>query len=214
VILLLLSLPPEIGRLDLRDANLLLAFLLVQLIAVTYLSSAIASTEIGVEGEKALPDLALSPFAPRAIAAGKLASSAIYAASLLAAALPLVVLSGALRGSPLWPVIWAEALTLAVATAAGTWGAWLGGRLTSDFSRSLAHWAGLALVFGATAWLPDPWSAASPLRMIDALVRSGWSAAFITCTIVYAGLAALGALMVRLQAQALQGHETETHGTA
>ncbi len=200
---LLLSLPPEIGRLDLRDANLLLAFLVVQALGVTYLSSAVASAEVGLEGEKGLPDLALSAFSPAAIAFGKVASSAWYAVYLVAVAMPLVVLSASIRGGALAAVAWVAALTVAMATAAGTWGAWLNGRFTSDFARSLAHWSLLGLVFGATMLLPPSWWPASPLRLIDETVRNGASAWLAVMVAVYAALTGAGAwLIARLIAYA------------
>jgi hypothetical protein len=193
---LLLSLPPEIGRLDLRDANLLLAFLVVQAVGVTYLSSAVASAEVGIEGEKGLPDLALSAFSPTAIAVGKVASSAWYALYLIAIAMPLVVLSASIRGGALAAVVWVAALTVAMATAAGTWGAWLNGRFTSDFARSLAHWSLLGLVFGATMLLPPSWWPASPLRLIDETVRNGATAWLAVMVAVYAALTGAGAWLI------------------
>jgi hypothetical protein len=193
---LLLSLPPEIGRLDLREANLLLAFLAVQAVGVTYLSSAVASAEIGIEGEKGLPDLALSAFSPMTVALGKTASSVWYAVYLVAIALPLVVLSASIRGSSLAAVAWAGLLTIAIATAAGTWGAWLNGRLTSDFARSLAHWSLLALVFGGTMLLPPSWWPVSPLRLIDETVARGASAWLAVAVVGYLALTGVGAWMI------------------
>jgi hypothetical protein len=200
---LLLSLPPEIGRLDLRDANLLLAFLVVQAVGVTYLSSAVASSEVAIEGEKGLADLVLSAFSPATVAAGKVASSAWYALYLIAIALPLVVLSASIRGGALGVVAWVGVLTIAMATAAGTWGAWLGGRFTSDFARSLAHWSLLSLVFGATMLLPASWWPASPLRLIDETVRRGASAWLFVAVAAYLALTAAGAWSIaRLTAYA------------
>jgi hypothetical protein len=200
---LLLSLPPEIGRLDLRDANLLLAFLAVQAVGVTYLSSAVSSSEIGIEGEKGLPDLALSAFSPITVALGKVATSVWYAVYLIAIALPLVVLSASIRGGALAPVIWVGTLTVAMAAAAGTWGAWLSGRVTSDFARSLAHWSLLALIFGGTMLLPPSWWPVSPLRLIDETVRRGASAWLGVGIAAYMALTVLGAwLIARLIAYA------------
>lgn len=194
---LLLSLPPEIGRFELREANLLLAFLVVQLVAVTYLTSAFASSELALEGEKGLPDLALSAFSPRAVAVGKLASSAAYATYLIAVGLPLVTLAAALRGAALGTVAAAGVLIIAVATAAGTWGAWLGGRLTSDFTRSFVHWAMLAGVFAGTTLLPPPWSLANPLRLLDLTVRDGWTISLGIVVVGYAAVAVAGGLLIR-----------------
>lgn len=204
---LLLSLPPEIGRLELRDANLLLAFLVVQIVAVTYLSSAIASSELGIEGEKSLPDLTLSAFSAGVIAGGKAQSSAIYAAYLLGVTLPLMVLAATLRGSRMDPIVSAGILTFVVATAAGIWGAWLSGRFTSDFTRSFIHWAGLAGLFGGAAALPAPWSWLSPIRAIDEMLRTGWSIALLMSIGTYALAAAVGVWLIRSHVHSLRVHE-------
>ena len=172
---LLLSLPPEVGRFELREANLLLAFLVVQLAAVTYLSGAFASSELSLDGEKGLPDLALSAFGPVEIAAGKLISSAGYALYLVALALPLTVLAAGLRAAPLSTAAWAAVLTAAAATAFGVWGAWLGGRFSSDFTRSFLYWSLMVGVFVGTARLPAPWNAVNPVLLLDEAIRTGWS---------------------------------------
>lgn len=208
-VFLLLSLPPEIGRLDLRDANLLLAVLAVQIVAVTYLSSAIASSELSVEGEKALPDLALSAFAPGAVALGKAQSSGLYALYLVAIGLPLFVLTAALRGAALAPIAWAGMLTVAVATAAGVWGAWLSGRFASDFTRSFVHWMLLAVLFGGTALLPPRWWPANPIRLIEGLVREGWTPWLLAAVAAYGILAAAGAGLIGRYVAFARIHEAE-----
>ena len=194
---LLLSLPPEVARFEVREANtLLLAFLIVQVVTVTYLTSAFASSELALEGEKGIPDLVLSAFSPRAIASGKAQSAAGYALYLVAIALPLVVLAAGLRAAPVSSVALAGVVTVAVAAAAGTWGAWLGGRFSSDFTRSLVHWTLLAAVFVGASMLPQPWSLASPLRLIDLVVRSGWTWAVGVVVAVYLIAAAAGAVLI------------------
>lgn len=208
-VFLVLSLPPEIGRVDLRDANLLLAVLAVQMVAVTYLSSAVASSELSVEGEKALPDLALSAFAPRAIAVGKAQSSGLYALYLVAIGLPLFVLIAALRGVAPAPVFWAGGLTVAVASMAGIWGAWLSGRYASDFTRSLVHWMLLAALFGGTALLPPSWWPVSPVRLLDHLVREGWTPWLLAVVAGCGILAAAGAVLVSRTAAYARSHEAE-----
>lgn len=201
----MLSLPPEIGRGELRDVNLLLALLAVQLVIATYLTSGFASAELALEGEKGLPDLVLSAFSPATIAAGKIQSSAIYACYLVALAGPLAVLAASLRGAPLAPIAWAGALTIAVATAAGTWGSWLGGRFSSDFTRSFVHWLMLGLVFAGTAMLPSPWAAANPLRLTERAVRDGWSVAMIVVVAGYLAAAAAGALVIATHVRSARG---------
>jgi hypothetical protein len=193
---LLLSLPPEVGRFELREANLLLAFLVVQLGTVAYLTGAFASSELSVEGEKGLPDLALSAFGAVEIAVGKLISSVGYAVYLVALALPLTVLAAGLRAAPLSTTVWAAILTLAVATALGVWGAWLGGRFTSDFTRSFLYWLVLAGVFVGTARLPAPWNAANPVRLLDQAVRNGWSWTFALATAGYLAAAVAGVMAI------------------
>jgi hypothetical protein len=206
---LLLSLPPEIGRLDLRDANLLLAVLAVQIVAVAYLSSAVASAELAIEGEKGLPDLALSAFAPRVIAAGKLLSSVLYAGYLLAIGLPVFVLAAALRGAPLAPIAWTTLLSLAIATAAGVWGAWLGGRFASDFTRSVMHWLFLGIILGATAFLPEAWWPASPFRATIALIRDGWTPWWLATAAAYLALAGAGTVLIGRFIRFARSHEGE-----
>lgn len=193
---LLLSLPPEVGRFELREANLLLAFLVVQLVAVAYLTGAFASSELSLEGEKGLPDLALSAFGAVEIAVGKLISSVGYAVYLVALALPLTVLAAGLRAAPLWTAVWAAILTATLATALGVWGAWLGGRFSSDFTRSFLYWSVLAAVFVGTARLPAPWNATNPVLQLDQAVRNGWSWTFGAVTAVYAIAAVAGVVAI------------------
>lgn len=193
---LLLSLPPEVGRFELREANLLLAFLAVQLAAVTYLTGAFASSELSLESEKGLPDLVLSAFAPAQIAAGKLLSSAGYAVYLIALALPLTVLAAGLRAAPLSTAFWAALLTAAAATAFGVWGAWLGGRFSSDFTRSFLYWSAMAAVFLGTARLPSPWNAANPVLLLEQALRGGWSWTFGVVITVYVAAAAAGVIAI------------------
>jgi hypothetical protein len=208
---LLLSLPPELGRIDVRDASLLLAFLTVQVVAVTYLCSATASAELSLEGEKGLPDLALSAFPIAVVTVGKVVSSAVYAAYLVLIALPLFVLATALRGAALAPIGYAGVLTVALATAAGLWGAWLGGRFASDFTRSLAHWALLAAVLGGTALLPASWWPASPLRLIDHVVRHGPTPWLAVAVVACAAATAAGAGLCARYIEHARGQEPERH---
>lgn len=200
--LVLLSLPPEPGRFEWRAADLLVLLVAVQMLAVTYLSSAVASSELALEGEKGLPDLTLSAFSPWTIAAGKWLSSAAYAAYLVAIGLPLLALGAALQGSPLVSVAWPAGFTAVVATAAGVWGAWLGGRFSSDFTRSFVHWGGLAVVFVVSALLPEPWWAINPIRVADLAVRTGWQPWMALPALAYLVAAALGAVTIAGQVRA------------
>lgn len=202
--LVLLTLPVESGGFGLRDAELLSLLLTVQLIAVTYVSSAVASSELALEGEKGIPDLAVSAFSARAIAVGKWQSSTIYALYLIAIMLPLVVLGAALRGGPMGTVALAGVLTLAVATAAGVWGAWLGGYFGSEFTRSVVHWVALAALFGGAAALPEPLRAVSPIRMVDLLAHSGWHWWMGAGGMVYLAISVLGVRLIASQVDAMR----------
>lgn len=193
---LMLSLPPEIGRLDLRERNLLLAFLGAQLVVVTYLSSAVASSEMTVEGERGVPDLVMSAFPPGAIAAGKAASSAAYAAYLVGVGLPLMSLAAAVRGGGLPAVLQAGIFTAAVGAASGTWGAWLGARFASEFTRSFVHWILLGGLLGGTMLLPRAWWVVSPLRAVDETVRLGGSWWVVPAAGGYMALAGVGAMLI------------------
>jgi hypothetical protein len=195
-VFLFLSLPPEVGRVELRDAHLLLALLAAQLVAVTYLTSAFASGEVAADGEKGLPDLVLSAFPARTIAAGKALSGALYAIYLVLIASPVVVLAVALRGASLAIAAWAGVLAAAVGAAAGAWGAWLSGRIASEFTRSLVHWTLLGTVFVGTALLPPPWSMINPIRALDWLVGGGAPAGPLGVAACYAALAGVGALAI------------------
>ncbi|MDI6771006.1 MAG: hypothetical protein QME77_00265 [bacterium] len=200
--LVLLTLPSEPGAFGLRDAELISLLLTIQMLAVTYLSSAVASSELALEGEKGIPDLAMSAFPARTIAAGKWLSSAGYALYLVAILLPLVVLGTALRGGQMATVAWAGVLTVVVATAAGVWGAWLGGCFDSEFARTMVHWGALAALFGGTAVLPDPLWAASPIRTVNLLVHSGWQWWMGVVGTVYLAISVLGVRLIALQVEA------------
>ncbi len=193
---LFLSLPPEVGRFEVRDAHLALALLAAQLVAVTYLTSAFASGEVAADGEKGVPDLVLSAFPVRTIALGKALSGTLYGLYLVLIALPVVVFAVALRGASLAIVVWAGVLTATVGAAAGAWGAWLSGRIASEFTRSLVHWSALGALFVGTALLPRPWSLLNPIRVLDRLVGGGGPATALVVAACYAVLAGVGALAI------------------
>lgn len=202
--LVLLILPAESGAYGLRDAELLSLLLTAQMLMVTYVSSAVASLELAPEGEKGISDLAVAAFSAQAIAIGKWQSSAIYALYLVAILFPLVVLSAGLRGGHMATVAWAGALTVAVAAAAGVWGAWLGGRFDSEFARTVVHWGSLAALFGGTAALPESLWAASPVRMVDLVVRTGWHWWMGVAVVAYLGISALGVRLIASQVSAMR----------
>ncbi|MDR7480978.1 MAG: hypothetical protein QN183_07065 [Armatimonadota bacterium] len=199
---LFLSLPPEIGRFELRDAHLLLALLAAQTVAVTYLTSAFASGEVALDGEKALPDLVLSAFSTAVITAGKVLSGALYALYLVLIAAPLVVFAVALRGAPLAIALWAGAVSAAVGAAAGAWGAWLAGRFASEFTRSIVHWSLLGAIFVGTALLPPPWSLVNPIRALDGLTSGVAPALLLAVVAGYLAVALAGAAAIAAHVRA------------
>lgn len=193
-LLAFLSLPPDLGRLDdLRQEGLLIAFLVVETVLAVYLTSASASGEIAIEGEKSVVDLAASPFAPAAVARGKMITSFLFAALLVLLASPFSLLVAGIRGEALSAVAGAALVAVVVAGALGTLAALYGAVFDSDFARSFVHWLTLlALVVGATA-LPGPWDAASPVRLIIVLARSGPRAEAAAALAGYALLSGLAA---------------------
>jgi hypothetical protein len=179
-LLALLSLPPDLGRLDeVRQEGLLVAFLVVQMVLVVYLVAAAACGELAIEGEKSVVDLAASPFAPAAIAVGKLTTAALFAALLIGLGAPLAVLVAGIRGEPLGAVPAAGLIAVAAACALGTLAALYGALFESEFARSFMHWLTLlAVIVGATA-LPAPWDLVSPVRLIVAVSRGRAGAAVV-----------------------------------
>lgn len=173
-LLAFLSLPPDLGRLDdLRQEGLLIAFLVVQAVLAVYLTSASASGEIAIEGEKSVVDLAASPFAPAAVARGKAMTSFLFAALLVLLAVPFALLVAGIRGEMIAAVGGAALVAVIAAGTVGTLAAFYSAVFESDFARSFVHWLTLlALVVGAAA-LPAPWDTASPVRLIVLLTRSG-----------------------------------------
>lgn len=166
--LVMLALPPEVGRLDeLRQEGLLRAMLIVQMVLVTYLTSAAACGEIAVDGEKSPWDLAASPFPSGVIARGKVATSLAFAATLVVVGLPIIVIIAAIRGEPLGPLLQVPMVGLPLAAAMGALGALYGAVFDSDFVRSFVHWLTLVVLIIATTALPAPWSVIGPVRALS-----------------------------------------------
>ncbi|HXF82881.1 MAG TPA: hypothetical protein VNN19_09035 [bacterium] len=193
-LLALLSLPPDLGRLDeLRQEGLLVAFLVVEAVLVVYLVSAAACGELAIEGEKSVVDLAASSFAPDAIAVGKLTSAALFAALLVGLGAPMAVLVAGIRGEPLGAVPAAGLIAVAAACALGTLAALYGALFESEFARSFVHWLTLlAVIVGATA-LPAPWDLVSPVRLIVAASRGRAGVAVVAVLVGYLAGAVLAA---------------------
>lgn len=206
---MMLSLPTGPERFGLGSADFLRLALSIQIVAVTYLSSSVASSELGMEGEKGVADLALSAFSPQAVAIGKLLSGALYSAYLVAIGIPLGLLSAGLRDVSAWPIAWAAAIALGTGTAAGVWGAWLGGRIGEDLARSLVHWTLLLVFFWATFALPPPWSVASPLRALEFATSGAWPLGTGASIAGYLVLAGAGTALVAARVRDLRAVEAE-----
>ncbi len=207
-----LSLPAGGGRLGLDDADFLRFGLSIQIVAVIYLSSAVASSEIAAAGEKGVADLALSAFSPRAVALGKLLSGAGYAAYLVAVGLPFAFLSAGLWEFPARSVAWAAAIGAGAGTAAGVWGAWLGGRVAEGLMRGILHWTALLVVLWGAYTLPFPWSLASPLAALDLAIGGAPSLVVGTSVAFYLAAAGTGAAFVAARVRCLRLEESDGQG--
>lgn len=201
-VLTILSLPPELGRrADARQQDLLQVFLILEALVIIYLTAAMASGEIAVEGEKAPWDLAASPFPPGVIVRGKVFTSAAYPLLLVVLALPLGVVVAGIRGYPLTPILAAGGMTVAAAATAGVLGALYSTIFESDFARSTAHWTTLvALILGPTIG-QGPWQFISPLHAVPAAMTADAAGVGIALA-AYAALMLAGAaaLSVRIGA--------------
>ena len=205
-----LSLPPDLGRLDdLRQESLLLAFIIVETVLAAYLTSATASGEIVVEGEKTMWDLAASPFPPGVIGRGKILTGATFALLLMGLGTPFLAILSGIRGEPLQALARAAVVALPFAAALGALGALYAGVFESDFTRSFVHWLTLlVLVVGATA-LPAPWDTLSPVRLVMLAVRDGWGLRVFLGAVLYTALAAAAGLGISRRVDAIRGTAQE-----
>ena len=205
-----LSLPPDLGRLDdLRQESLLLAFIIVETVLAAYLTSATASGEIVVEGEKTMWDLAASPFPPGVIGRGKILTGATFALLLMGLGTPFLAIVSGIRGEPLHALARAAGVALPFAAALGALGALYAGVFESDFTRSFVHWLTLLVfVVGATA-LPAPWDTLSPVRLVMLAVRDGWGLRVFLGAVLYAALAAAAGLGISRRVDAIRGTAQE-----
>ena len=201
-----LSLPPDLGRLDdLRQEGLLLAFLIVETVLAAYLTSAAASGEIIVEGEKTVWDLAASPFPPGVIGRGKVLTAAAFALLLISLAAPFLAIVSGIRGEPVQTVARAAVVALPFVAALGSFGALYAGVFESDFTRSFVHWLTLLLlVVGATA-LPPPWDTLSPVRLVMLAARDGLGLRVLLGAVIYATLAAVAGVGITRRVEAIRG---------
>jgi hypothetical protein len=199
--LVFLGLPPELDRFaESQASGLYVAVLWVEVVLVTYGASACLIREIAIEGEKSALDLVFAPFAPSTIVAGKSASSLVTIVCWLAVAAPLFVLTTAVRQVP-WRWV---ALSLA-AVAVTAWGIGQIGLLydilfETEFSRTLAHWGTLLIIFIGTAALPPLLRAFNPIAAATAAARGIPPLAPLA---VYAGLGAACAVWAYVRLRAL-----------
>ena len=167
--LVFLGLPPELDRFAQSQAgSLYVAVLWVEFVLVTYGASACLIQEIAIEGEKSAVDLVFAPFPPATIVAGKSASSLTTIVCWLALAAPLLVLTTVIRQIP-WPWVALSLATIAVVA----WGIAQIGLLydilfETEFSRTLAHWGTLLIIFIGTAALPPLLRAFNPIAAATA----------------------------------------------
>jgi hypothetical protein len=153
--LVFLGLPPELGRIaDSHEPSLYVAVLWVQVVLVTYLASASVVQEIAVEGEKAPVDLLYAPFAPGVIVAGKSLASLATIAFWVLLGLPLLVLAMVIRQVPAVTLVPVAVLVAVMAWGVAQVGLLLNIVCEAEFSRTLAHWATLAVVFVGTGSFP------------------------------------------------------------
>ncbi len=173
-LLAFLGLPPELNQVDpSQQAGLGVALLIVQTVLVTYFASACTLQEIAIEGEKSAVDLVFGPFTPRTVVAGKSLASLVTIAYWLLLGVPLLILTASIRQEP----VGALALTAAL-VAVEAWGIAQIGMLYSvvvepEFSRTLAHWATLLVIFVGTLALPAPAQWVNP---VVAVVRAAQGA--------------------------------------
>ena len=203
-LLAVFSLPPETGRLPgLVETELLQLFLLFQLGWVAYLTSALAVGEIAVEGEKQILDLAVTSFPPRTIALGKLWTAALFAAALVAAAVPLVALLAPPEVGAIPPLLRALLVMVVLAVPLAAVGTWLTAAISSDLLRTMVHWSLFLGFFAATRWLADPLALLNPLRIVAAAYGGtppAWPLALLPyLAITAAGTALTGRLVLAVR---------------
>lgn len=209
-VLALLSLPPDLGRLDdLRQEGLLLAFLIIEAVLAGYLASAAASGEIVIEGEKTVWDLAASPFPPGVVGRGKVLTSAVFGVVVIALPAPFLAIVAGIRGESLPAIARAAVVALPFVAALGALGALYAGVFESDFTRSFVHWLTLLLlVVGATA-LPPPWDTVSPVRVIMLAVRDGVGGRVAAAALFYVALAVVAGMGIARRVQAIRAAASE-----
>jgi ABC-type transport system involved in cytochrome c biogenesis permease component len=199
--LVFLGLPPEVDRFaESQTSGLYVAVLWVEVVLVSYGASACLIKEIAIEGEKSALDLVFAPFPAATIVAGKSASSLATIVCWLALAAPLLVLTTVIRQVP-WRWVALSLATIAVMA----WGIAQIGLLydvlfETEFSRTLAHWGTLLIIFIGTAALPPPLRAFNPIAAATAAAEG---IPLLAPLAVYAGLGAACAIWAYVRLRAL-----------
>lgn len=167
-----LSLPPELGRLDeIRGESLLLTILLLETVIIGYLTAAVATGEVAIDGEKSVEDLASAPFSSRDIGAGKVVSMVCFASLLVVFAAPVILVVAGVQGEPLGAIGRAGVAAMLFGGVMGALGTVSSAVVQSDVARSLLHWLTLLVLVAGGAALPGPWNVISPIYAIPAVVH-------------------------------------------
>jgi len=185
-LLAFLGLPPELDQAGPpRGASLAVALLAVQVVLVTYFASACLLGEIVVEGEKPAVDLIFVPFAPATVVVGKSLASLVTIVYWLILGIPLLVLAVAIRQEPLAGLLLPVSLVAVLAWGIAQLGLLYSVVVESEFSRTLAHWGTLLVIFVATLVLPASAWWANP---VVAVTRASGGAVPGLAYAVYAAL--------------------------
>lgn len=194
-----LGLPPELAQVDpSRQASLANALLVVQVVLATYFASACAIQEIPVEGEKTAVDLTYGPFEPAVIVTGKSLASLFTILYWLLLGAPLVLLAARIRQEPIGDLIAVTAFIAIEAWAVAQIGMLYSILVEAEFSRMLAHWGTLLVIFVGTLALP------APARLANPVVAVAHAFGGELLTIVCLGYAALGVMGDYLAAVSLR----------
>lgn len=202
-----LSLPPELGRLDeIRGESLLLTILLLETIFIAYLTGAVASGEITIDGEKSVEDLATARFSSRGIGIGKVLSAVGFAGVLVIFAAPIMSVIAVVQGERLNVIVRAGLVTVLFAGTVGALGAIYSAVIESDFSRSFFHWVTLLVLIAGGAALPDPWNMISPVHSIPAAIHGSGGLALLVVSIGYVGIIVTSMWMIHFRVEVIRHH--------
>lgn len=184
-----LGLPPELAQVDpSRQASLANALLVVQVVLATYFASAFAIQEIAVEGEKPAVDLTFGAFDPAVIVTGKSLASLVTVLYWLLLGAPLVLLAARIRQEPIGDLLPVTAFIAIEAWAVAQIGIVYSILIEAEFSRVLAHWGTLLVIFVGTLALP------APARLVSPVVAVAHGSGGELLGIVCLGYAALGVI--------------------